>query len=95
MFDANGFRDADASNPGQPVLLLQDGSLGAVAGRTGATVLSGTNTNDLELPAGPAWRRPPRRTDVIPTRRCLSPPFHASAARLSPTDTPPVKMLKG
>ena len=48
MFDANEFRDADyVSNPVNRCYFCKTHLYGAIAGRTSATVLSGTNTDDL------------------------------------------------
>ena len=48
MFDANEFRDADyVSNPVNRCFFCKTHLYGAIAGRTNATVLSGTNTDDL------------------------------------------------
>jgi uncharacterized protein len=47
-FDANEFRDADyVSNPVNRCYFCKTHLYGAIAGRTSATVLSGTNTDDL------------------------------------------------
>jgi uncharacterized protein len=48
MFDADEFRDADyVSNPVNRCYFCKTHLYGAIAGRTSATVLSGTNTDDL------------------------------------------------
>jgi uncharacterized protein len=48
IFDANEFRDADyVSNPVNRCYFCKTHLYGAIAGRTSATVLSGTNTDDL------------------------------------------------
>ena len=89
IIDAGEFADPDyLANPANRCFFCKTNLYGAIAARTGATIVSGTNRRPRRLAPGVAGGRGPRRTPPLcrgrhrQGRRARSPTLLASRAEL-------------